>query len=121
MNTVSACVMLKSKKGCSPLIGLLAACLAFVALAPSIQAQDFSDDFLRGTDPGPLTPWVVQSGVWTVTGGVLAGGTNPLFSYGFAFITNSWTDYAVQARIRLGAGAFGAGIGGRLNPATGSH
>ncbi len=81
----------------------------------------FSDNFTRGTDPGPLTPWLVQAGTWTVTGGQLKGGTNALFSYGFAYLTNSWTDYAVEARMQFPIGAFGGGLGGRLNPLTGAH
>jgi VCBS repeat-containing protein len=81
----------------------------------------FSDNFTRGTDPGPLDPWLVQSGNWTVTGGVMKGGTNALTTYGFAFITNSYNNYSVQARVQFQAPAFGGGIGGRLNPATGGH
>jgi hypothetical protein len=81
----------------------------------------FSDNFSRGTDPGPLTPWLVQSGSWIVTGGQLVGGTNTTFSYGFAYLTNSWTDYAVEARIQFPVGAFGGGLGGRLNPVNGAH
>ena len=81
----------------------------------------FSDNFTRGTDPGPLEPWLVQSGNWTVTGGVMKGGTNALTTYGFAYITNSYNNYSVQARVQFQAGAFGGGIGGRLNPATGGH
>jgi VCBS repeat-containing protein len=81
----------------------------------------FFDNFTRGTDPGPLSPWQVQSGVWTVTGGVMKGGTNALSTYSFAYITNSYGDYSVQARIQFPTGAFGGGIGGRLNPATGGH
>jgi hypothetical protein len=81
----------------------------------------FSDNFTRGSDPGPLDPWQVQSGNWTVTGGVMKGGTNSLATYGFAYITNSYNNYSVQARVQFQAGAFGGGIGGRLNPATGGH
>ena len=81
----------------------------------------FLDDFTRGTDPGPVSPWVVQSGTWSVTGGTLQGGTNAFQSYGFAYLTNNWTDYAVEARIQFPAGAYGGGLGGRLNPLTGSH
>ena len=87
----------------------------------------FSDDFTRGTDPGPLTPWVVANGVWEVTGGELLGGTNALGgsnaagSYADAYITNTWTDYTVQASIQFPAGGFGGGLGGRLNPINGAH
>src|SRR6266481_1168271 len=81
----------------------------------------FSDNFTRGSDPGPLDPWLVQSGNWTVTGGVMKGGTNSLTTYGFAYITNSYNNYSVQARVQFPVGAFGGGVGGRLNPATGGH
>ena len=81
----------------------------------------FSDNFTRGSDPGPLDPWQVQSGNWTVTGGAMKGGTNAFTTYGFAYITNSYNNYSVQAKVQFQAAAFGGGIGGRLNPATGSH
>jgi hypothetical protein len=81
----------------------------------------FSDNFTRGSDPGPLDPWLVQSGNWAVTGGVMKGGTNVLTTYGFAYITNSYSNYSVQARVQFPVGAFGGGIGGRLNPGTGGH
>jgi hypothetical protein len=82
----------------------------------------FSDGFARLTAPGPLSPWVVQSGNWAVTGGALTAGTNPVQSYGYAYITNSWTNYAVAGQIEFSSSnAWGGGIGGRLNPATGAH
>lgn len=81
----------------------------------------FSDNFTRGTDPGPLDPWQIAMGTWTVTGGVMKGGTNSPANYGFAYITNSYADYSVQARVQFQAPAFGGGIGGRLNPITGAH
>ena len=46
----------------------------------------FADDFTRPTDPGTLSPWVAQSGKWTVTGGLLEGGPNALNSYGFVYL-----------------------------------
>ncbi|MGO8931057.1 MAG: hypothetical protein ACLQU3_29730 [Limisphaerales bacterium] len=81
----------------------------------------FSDDFTRATDPGSLAPWAAEAGTWTVTGGVLEGGPNTLDSYGDVYITNSWGDYSLQAQFQFPAGAFGGGLGGRLDPATGSH
>lgn len=85
-------------------------------------AQLFSDDFSRDTDPGPLSPWVVDSGAWSVTGGVLKGGTNANDSFAFAYITNSWTNYSVQARVRFSStSADAGGIGGRFNPFSGGH
>jgi hypothetical protein len=64
---------------------------------------------------------VVQAGNWTVTGGQLKGGTNALFSYANVYLTNNWADYAVQAQFQFPPGAYGGGIGGRLNPAIGQH
>jgi hypothetical protein len=81
----------------------------------------FYDDFTRGTDPGPLAPWQLEAGAWTVTGGMLNGGTNSLNSYGFVYLTNNWTDYQVQARLQFGPNAYGGGVGGRLNAATGAR
>ncbi len=101
-----------------PLISLCAVCLVLPA-----QGQLFSDDFTRGTDPGPLTPWTtnLDGGKWTVTGGVMKGGTNATFSYGFTFVTNTFTNFSVQARLQFPVGAYGGGLGGRLNPATGTR
>ena len=81
----------------------------------------FWDDFTRANDPGTLAPWIGQAGTWTVTGGVLQAGTNTPYGYGSTYITNSWGDYSVQAQLQFPAGAYGGGIGGRLNPATGAH
>jgi hypothetical protein len=83
--------------------------------------QLFSDDFTRGTDPGPIAPWIAQSGTWTVTGGALRAGTNTLQTYANAYITNSWTNFAVQAQVRFPSGGFGGGLGSRLNRNTGAH
>ena len=69
-----------------------------------------------------MSPWVAQSGNWAVTGGALRAGTNAIQSYGYAYITNSWTNYSVEGRIQFSSpNAWGGGIGGRLNPATGAH
>ena len=95
-----------------------AATVTISVLAPG---SLFGDDFTRGTDPGPLAPWIVQSGNWSVTGGVMRGGTNTLSTYAFTYVTNSFSDYAVQARMQFPAGAFGGGLGGRLDPTTGAH
>src|SRR5689334_23081649 len=66
-----------------------------------LQAQLFSDNFTRGSDPLALAaPWAVQSGTWTVTGGALRAGTNTTLTYSFAYTSNSWLNYSVQARIR---------------------
>jgi hypothetical protein len=83
--------------------------------------QLFSDDFTRGTDPAPITPWLAQSGTWTVTGGNMRAGINTLQTYANAYLTNVWTNFAVQAQIRFPSGGFGGGIGSRVNRNTGAH
>src|SRR6185436_4779988 len=70
----------------------------------------FADDFARGSDPGPVAPWVVRAGAWVVTGGEMQGGTNATQTYANVYLTNSWSDYAVQARLRFPAGAFGGAL-----------
>jgi hypothetical protein len=96
--------------------------VATVTLSMTENGVLFSDDFARLIDPGLLSPWVAQSGNWAVTGGALQAGTNTPQNYGYAYITNTWTDYSVEGRIRFAStGAWGGGIGGRLNTATGAH
>ncbi len=101
---------------------LLIVFLVLLCAVHSVHAQLFSDHFTRDTDPAPLSPWLVaQSTNWTITGGVLQGGTNALQTYGYAYITNTWINYSVQGRIQFPVGVFGGGLGGRLNPVTGAH
>jgi hypothetical protein len=90
--------------------------------AYAADAQLFSDDFTRNTDPGPLSPWIADSGTWTVTSGTMKGGTNAADTFAFAYVTNSWTNYSVQARVRFSStSADAGGIGGRFNPFSGGH
>ena len=80
----------------------------------------FSDNFTR--PPEPLLPWGVQLGAWTVTGGVLQGSSNPsTYASIYTSATPLWTDYTVEGRVQFPAGAFGGGIGGRMNPTTGTR
>jgi hypothetical protein len=84
--------------------------------------QLFADDFTRGTDPGPISPWIAQSGTWTVTGGALRTGTNTLSSYGYAYITNTFTNFTLQGQVRFQMNnAYGGGLGACLNRANGAH
>jgi VCBS repeat-containing protein len=65
---------------------------------------------------------VVSVGNWSVTGGQLKGGTNlPSAGYGFAYLTNSATNYVVSGQVAFPAGSFGGGIGGRWDTNTGAH
>jgi len=82
--------------------------------------QLFADDFTRPADPGALTPWIAQSGIWNISGGVLSGTANGQ-GYGNLYITNAWSSYSVQAQVRFSAGAYGGGISGDLNPSGGTR
>jgi hypothetical protein len=102
--------------------GLTNSSTATVNLSAALVGALFGDDFTRSNDPTNLTaPWVVRSNNWTVTGGLLQGGVDALNSYGSAYVTNSWSNYYVQARLMFGPGGYGGGIGGRLNPTTGAR
>jgi hypothetical protein len=83
----------------------------------------FSDDFTRSTNaPDPLSPWGNTLGTWTVNNGVLQGSSSPLsYAHLSTSVTPLWTDYTVEGRIQFPSGAFGGGIGGRVNPANGAH
>ena len=73
------------------------------------------DNFQRTT----LPPWIVQTGNWLISGGALVSDLNS--SYGFAYLTNIWTNYTVQGQVAFSAGSYGGGIGGRLTSSTGTH
>ena len=69
-----------------------------------------------------LSPWTAQSGTWGITDGVLKGsGSTQSYSYAYTVPDPEWRDYSVEAKIQFPAGAFGGGIGGRLNPGNGEH
>jgi hypothetical protein len=85
----------------------------------------FSDDFgARCSALDPLAPWKVASapwsGQWAIGSGVLQGSSQQ-FNYGYCYFDTNWTSCSVQAKIQFPAGAFGGGIGGRLNPFNGAH
>ncbi len=88
-----------------------------VTLTNTSVGQFFADDFTRTN----IAPWIAPSGTWQINAGNVKGGPNTLQTYANAYITNSWTDYAVQAQLRFTNGGYGGGIGGRLNPASGAH
>ncbi|MDB6110283.1 MAG: hypothetical protein JWR69_2033, partial [Pedosphaera sp.] len=96
--------------------------VATVTLIDPVSELLFSDDFTRGTDPAPVAPWVVRVGNWSVSGGSLLGGTNTQSTYANIYLTNKWTNYSVQARMRFPAtNVFGGALAGRLDPVTGGH
>ena len=95
--------------------------MVLIQVTPSSDA--FYDNFARSaSNLDPLLPWVVQDGTWAVTNGSLVGQSLPE-SYGHAYLDNTnWTDYLVSAQFQFSStSAWGAGIGGRLNAATGAH
>ena len=82
----------------------------------------FSDDFIRSSGDDPLAPWSLVSGTWNIIDGLLQGnGSSVSYSYLYTVPDASWSDYAVEATLKFSTSAFGGGIGGRLDPATGSH
>jgi hypothetical protein len=79
-------------------------------------SDDFGEEFVQ---PDTLAPWVKVAGDWAAGG--LVDATSPAGEYAFAHRDASWSDYTVEGRIQLEAGAFAAGIGGRVNAANGAH
>jgi hypothetical protein len=79
----------------------------------------FNDDFTRCD--GRLLPWQVCSGQWSNAGGIMQGSRSQPNNYSYCYLTNSWADYSIKAAIQFPAGAFGGGLGGRLNPNSGAH
>jgi len=82
----------------------------------------FYDNFVRPGGATSIFPWVQESGSWGMTNGLLIG-NSAMNDYGHVFYENAnWTNYSVQAQIQFSdINAWGGGIGGRLNPATGTH
>ncbi len=87
---------------------------ATISVAPSVPL--FTDGFTTGT----LSPWISESGTWTVANNILSG-TCLVNGYGYAYMNTNWTNFSVQAQINFPSGAFGGGIGGRLNTTNGAH
>ena len=80
----------------------------------------FADDFGAAAS-APLPPWISQVGTWTVSNGMLQG-SGADNQYANLYTSTVWTtDFSVEGRIQLPAGAFGGGISGRVDPATGAR
>jgi len=77
----------------------------------------FSDAFSARTT---LPPWLAQSGTWKISGGVVSGSAKGQ-GYGELYLTNSWTNYSVQAQVQFAPSAYGGGLGAYLNPSTGAR
>ncbi|CAH2031347.1 Ig-like domain-containing protein [Trichlorobacter ammonificans] len=89
-----------------------------------VSSSLFSDDFTR--TPGqvnPLLPWTVQAGTWSVDGNGVLRGSGATMNYGYLYTVPDpeWRNYSVEAQFQFPSGAFGGGIGGKLNPGTGEH
>jgi len=82
----------------------------------------FYDNFARPSGLSSIFPWVDQSGAWNVTNNLLSG-ISDFNGYGYAYTGDTnWTDYSVQAQLQFSdPNAWGGAVGGRLNPATGTH
>ncbi|MBZ5555311.1 MAG: cadherin-like domain-containing protein [Acidobacteriia bacterium] len=89
-----------------------------LTILPAGSSVLFSDDFSGPSGADPL--WVTVQGTWNVAGGAMTG-TSPVGTDGYAYTNGTWTDYTVQGRIQFSAGAFGGGMGGRVNATTGAH
>jgi hypothetical protein len=88
-------------------------------VSDSANSVVFSDDF--GPDStDQLLPWSRQLGNWAVTNGVLQG-SSAVNEYAYVYYNASWTDYTVEGRVQFPAGAFGGGLGGRVDPSSGAH
>ncbi len=79
----------------------------------------FSDDFSNASWTG--SQWTVRSGSWSVSNGYYN-----MISYSDTLAAvhagdSSWTDYAVEARVRYVSGYYSGGLDGRVNPGVGSR
>ena len=104
--------------------GSLTSGVATVTVAVTLSGALFFDDFTRsGNSSNSLLPWIYQDGTWAITNNQLQGiGNGAPANYGHVYISNSWTDYSIQAQIQFpSTNIWAAGVGGRLNPTTGSH
>jgi hypothetical protein len=83
----------------------------------------FHDNFKRCTPPYALAPLQVLAGqyggTWSLTGDALLG-AQP-YDYGYCYLGANWSNYWVEGKVQISAGAWGGGIGGRLNASSGAH
>jgi hypothetical protein len=103
---------------------LLTLVLVFPGTSTSQAATNailFSDDFERPTYPGDMTPWVALQGAWLATNANFQGASDAT-NYSFAYLVANWTNYSLQAQVQFSASnAYGGGLAGRLDPATGAR
>ncbi len=104
--------------------GSLTSGVATVTVAVTSSGALFFDDFTRsGNSSNSLLPWIYQDGTWAITNNQLQGvGNGAPNNYGHVYISNSWTDYSIQAQLQFpSTNIWAAGVGGRLEPTTGAH
>jgi hypothetical protein len=90
----------------------------FINVNSAGNPEVFEDNFSGQPGSDPL--WTTVSGTWSVANGMMSG-SSPEGNYGFAHENQSWTNYSVQGQIQFSSGAYGGGIGGRVNTSTGAH
>ncbi|MBZ5554812.1 MAG: tandem-95 repeat protein, partial [Acidobacteriia bacterium] len=89
-----------------------------LTLWPAGSVLLLSDAF---SGPGGSDPlWTTVQGTWNVAGGTMTG-TSPVNNDGYAYAAGNWSDYTVEGRLQLPAGAFGGGLGGRVDAVTGAR
>ncbi len=81
----------------------------------------FNDDFARCTG-NQIDPWQAYLGTWEITNRTIRGASGS-GAYGSAFVSPDavWSNYTLEAQIQFPAGAFGGGLGGRLNAGSTEH
>jgi hypothetical protein len=99
--------------------GTLTSGVARVTLSDPASGALYFDNFVRTNSS--IFPWLAESGSWQVSGGVLQGSNTMNNAYAVAYLTNSWTDYSVQAQLQFGLNGYGGGVGARVNPANGAR
>ena len=97
--------------------GVTTSGVATVAVEVTPVGELLVDNFTRSL----MWPWVQQSGTWGIANNALIG-TGGANSYANAYLSNNWTDFVMQGQIHFTTtNAWGAGIGGRVNPTTGAQ
>jgi len=107
--------------------GTQASATATVIIMVLAPGEAFYDNFARPTGTNTtIFPWAMASGAqvagkWGITNNLMIG-NGPNTNYSYAYYTNSWVNYSVQAQIRFSAdNAASAGLIGRLVTASGAH
>jgi len=101
--------------------GSLTSAVATATIMVTTTGELLYDNFTRPANNNSIFPWVNELGTWGVTNNVMFGSSG-FSSYGYAYYNANWTNYSVQAQIQFpSTNAWGGGIAGRLNLATGAR